>query len=40
MRDGWIVANMPKEGDLKDYCEITDRGVEYLKLRGDIEPPA
>jgi hypothetical protein len=30
------VGGMPKEGDLRDYFEITDKGIQYTQLRQDL----
>jgi hypothetical protein len=32
---GAKVASIPRKGNLKDYCRLTDRGEEYLKLRSE-----
>lgn len=31
------IRSMLAEGDLRDYFEISDRGREYLRLRGQLE---
>lgn len=37
MRNGTMVRSLPDRGNLSDYCEITGRGEEYLKLRHKVE---
>jgi hypothetical protein len=37
MNPGKFVEPMPKKEDLNKYCRITDRGLEYLKLREEVE---
>jgi hypothetical protein len=37
MQPDAYVADMPKKGDLRDYCKITERGEMYLKLRQEVD---
>ncbi|MBW8879465.1 MAG: hypothetical protein JF614_31410 [Acidobacteria bacterium] len=33
----WWIAQIPRQGDLTEYCRITDRGLEYLRLRDEVQ---
>ena len=37
MHPGKMIGPMPKKDDLNKHCRITDRGLEYLKLREEVE---
>jgi multisubunit Na+/H+ antiporter MnhG subunit len=37
MHPGRMIEPMPKKDDLNKHCRITDRGLEYLKLREEVE---
>jgi hypothetical protein len=37
MLPGKMIEPMPKKDDLNKHCRITDRGLEYLKLREEVE---
>ncbi len=37
MQPNAYIADLPKKGDLKDYCKITQRGEMYLKLRQEVD---